>query len=78
MARYLGDGECRTKLRDEPLLVLLLSYVFEIYHKGKKWLKKSKCWREKQQLGTLQGASVMQKYPLGHPDILPLLWEAPS
>ena len=43
MARYLGDGECRTKLRDKPLLVLLLSYVFEIYHKGKKWLKKSKC-----------------------------------
>lgn len=36
MARYLGDWECRTKLRDAPLLVCLLLCVFEIYHKKKK------------------------------------------
>ena len=66
MARYLGDGECRTKLRDEPLLVLRLSYVFEIYHEKKKnGLKKIKVLKGKTTTGNFAGSKCYAKIPLG-------------
>lgn len=66
MARYLGDKECRTKLRDEPLLGPLLLCVFEIYHKKKKMaLKKIKMLKGKTTTGNFVGSKCYAKIPLG-------------
>lgn len=66
MARYLGDWECRTKLRDAPLLVCLLLCVFEIYHKKKKKaLKKIKVLEGKTTSGNFAGRKCYAKIPFG-------------
>ena len=67
MARYLGDEECRTKLKDAPLLVRLLLCVFEIYHKKKKKkaLKKIKVLEGKPTIGNFAGSKCYAKIPFG-------------